>query len=135
MPRLTDQEVRDYIKRVEQDTSLPAGERLRLLTSQGLWSGRLWEETKVQSIRKIQSEMSKPSTMRTQEGQVPEEDLVRVKLNLMDDRTKTALETVNFLSARYPNTPTIKAMEYLKRDKNLLAELLDHLRRRGVIIF
>lgn len=138
--KFTDEEAREYIERVEHDTSLPAGQRLKLLTDQGLWSEKLWEESKAEVVPKLQAEITKPIPIQEEaKPQIPEakpvpEDLIKVKFSLADPKTQLMMETINYLSKRFPQLPTIKSMEYLRYDKQLLGDLLDHLKRKGIII-
>lgn len=138
--KFTDQEARDYVERIEQDTSLPAGKRLKLLMDQGLWSEKLWDESKAEVVPKVQAEMAKPTQIKEEakptipEATRTEEDLIKMKLSLENPKTQIMMETLNFLSARYPQTPSIIALQYLKWNKQLLGQLLEHLRRKGLII-
>lgn len=135
MPHFSDEEDREYVKRVEEDKFLPAKDRLKLLMNQGLWSERLWEESKVEVTEKIQESLQAspaqgPAAIRAE----AQPDLTKVKLNLADDKTRIMMESLNFLSARYPDTPSIIAMQYLQWNRQLLSDLLEHLRKKGLVI-
>lgn len=136
----TDQETREYIERVEQDKSLPAGERLKLLTAQGLWSEKLWNESKAEVVPRLQAEIAKPVEIREEaKPQIPEatpveEDLIQVKLSLEPENVKLMAETLNFLAKARPNLPSSVALNTLRWDKQLLSDLLNHLRTRGIIV-
>lgn len=56
------------------------------------------------------------------------------KLNLMSDKDKIWMEVYKFLHEKYPDTPEIITLGYLRWSRELLGELETRLRLKGLIL-
>jgi hypothetical protein len=102
---------------------------------------RLWQKSKTESVAEIQKNLEVARSVQENlevASKVfslhPMEVKAEAKSLPLNTRVEVMTETLNFLQTKFPNTLTVKSLKYLQTDKNLLSELLEHLRQKGLLI-
>jgi len=102
---------------------------------------RLWQKSKTETIAEIQKNLEVARSIQ-ENFEVAQHVFslhpmeVKAEAKSLPQNTRVAVmtETLNFLQTKFPNTLTVKSLKYLETDKNLLSELLEHLRQKGLLI-
>jgi len=102
---------------------------------------QLWQKSKTETVAEIQKNLEAARAIQENFEVAqhvfslhPMEVKAEAKSLPLNTRVEVMTETLNFLQTKFPNTLTVKSLKYLETDKNLLSELLDHLRQKGLLI-